>query len=409
MKVIKLNTKVSLGEIQMNKNTAYVMSDPIAKDIAQKYKNYVSRFELFEPYYKPYIGHNLDYKSLILWRTGGFGDLLLITPIVEWLKHKYPTAKISVATSKRFRDVWKNNPNIDRFNSSYTLPVRLSFVKQHDYVGIFEGTIESSKLKDQYCAIDVFAFTLGIFDMPLEFKRPRYYLKREEINVAKNKVRSVTGFDIYKEPYICFQWKSSSLLRDYPYEKMIEVMYRLQELTGYKIVILTHPNYRAMIEHEIRLYNDFVSQWPKKLDYINLAGITSYRESAAVLALSAGLIGIDSSLAHLAAALAVPSVTIYGPFRAEWRTLYNQNNISLQNQQVCPNAPCAYHTQPGNQDGLPYIKCTDNNRFPQYIRDRFCRVMASVTEDDIVRAFETLWNLEKKNDLPLEREFPCKL
>lgn len=409
MKILQLGIPEDFGEIHMKAKVAYVMSDPIAQQIANKHKGAVQKFEIFEPHYKPYIGQNLDKKKIAIWRTGGFGDLLFITPIVEYFKRKYPTCKVSVATSERFRDVWQNNPNIDKFTSSYSLPIALDFVKKHDYVGIFEGTIENFKGDSQYCAIDAFAFNLGIFDMPLELKRPRYYLKSVEINAAKNKVRSKTGLDIYKTPYICFQWKSSSLLRDYPYEKLVAAMYRLQQTTGYKIVILTHPNYRNLIDHEVNMAMAHVIGGGAKLDYVNLAGVTAYRESAAVLALSTGLVGIDSSLAHLAAALGVPSVTIYGPFKAEWRTVYNQNNISLQNQSVCPSAPCAYHTQPGDTDGLPRKLCTADNQFPQYAKDKFCRVMSAITVDEIEEAFMRLMELQRSGNLTVEREFKCKM
>ncbi|PIR43534.1 hypothetical protein COV24_02185 [candidate division WWE3 bacterium CG10_big_fil_rev_8_21_14_0_10_32_10] len=409
MKVLQLSRNIDMGELHMKRYVPYVMADPIAQSIAHQHKSCVQKYEIFEKYYKPYIGQNLDNKSIAIWRTGGFGDLLFITPIVEYLKTKYPTCKISVATSNRFIDVWKNNPNIDKYTNSFSLPVSLNFVLKHDYAGIFEGTIESFKTKSQYCSIDVFAFTLGIYDMPTEFKRPRYYITDLEINSAKNRVRSETGLNIFREPYICFQWKSSSKLRDYPYDKMIKVMYTLQQETGYKIAILTHPNYKHLIDHEISLANKFSFPRNKPLKYVNLAGVTTYRESAAVLALSPGLIGIDSSLAHLAAALAVPSVTIYGPFSAEWRTIYNQNNISLQNQSVCPNAPCAYHTPPNTQDGLPYHLCTNNGEFPQYGKDIFCRVMGSISVEQICESFMKLLDLEKRNELPVERMFKCNL
>lgn len=409
MKILELGVDISYGEIEMKRNKAYVMADPLAQQMAQQHKGAVRRFEIFEPHYKPYMGQNLDNKSIAIWRTGGFGDLLFITPIVEYLKRRYPTCKISVATSKRFRDVWQNNPNIDPRTCSFSLPISLDFISKHNYTGIFEGTIESSKTDDQFCAIDAFAFNLGIFDMPLELKRPRYYLKKSEINVAKNKVRSASGFNIYTDPYICFQWKSSSILRDYPYEKLVAAMFELQKRTGYKIAILTHPNYRQLIDHEVKMAQEHVMQSEVPLDYINLAGVTSYRQSAGVLALSAGIVGIDSSLAHLAAALGVPSVSIYGPFKAEWRTAYNQNNISLQNRASCPNAPCAYHTGPGDSDGLPYHLCTDNNKLPQYSKDKFCRVMSAITVKEIADAFMLLLEKQKNNELPVQREFKCQL
>lgn len=409
MKVLQLGTDIEDGEYKMKRNEAYVMSDPIAQHYANTLRDHVQKFEIFEPYYNPYMGQNLNNKSIAIWRTGGYGDLLFITPIVEYLKRRYPTCKISVATSERFRDVWANNPNIDPILSAFSLPLKLSFIKRHTYAGIFEGTIENFKDNKQYCAMDAFAYNLGIFDMPLELKRPRYYLTEAEINAAKNKIRSEVGFNIVNEPYIVFQWKSSSQLRDYPYDKLVSVMHKLQQITGYKIIILTHPSYRSMVTAEVRLALDHVIPEPRVLDYLNLAGVTSYRESAAVLALSTGLVGIDSSLTHLAAALGVPSVSIYGPFKAEWRTVYNPNNISLQKQHLCPKAPCAYHSQPNEKDGLPIHLCTNDGMLPQYSKDKFCRVMSGVTVDEIVEAYIKLLELQKSNNLPIRREFRCAI
>lgn len=409
MKVVQFADKIEHGELRIKPKIPYVLADPIANQLASVYRGKLQKLEIFEPHYRPYLGQNLNNKKICIWRTGGFGDILFITPIVEYLKRKYTNCKISVATSERFKDVWKNNPHIDKFTSSFTLPLRLDFITRHDYAGIFEGTIENFKDKKQYCAIDNFAFNLGIFDMPLELKRPRYYLTDAEVNVAKNRVKAYCEFEIHKEPYACFQWKSSSKLRDYPYEKLIMSMYKIQKETGYKVVILTHPNYKRIIDHEIRVIMEHTVGDPGGLDYINLAGVTSYRESAAVLALSTGLVGIDSSLTHLAAALGVPSVTVYGPFSGEWRTAYNKNNISLQKPEVCCNAPCAFHTQPGQPDGLPMDLCTDKGRLPQYSQEKFCRVMSAVTSDEILESYMTLLNLQRNNNLPTKREFVCKI
>jgi ADP-heptose:LPS heptosyltransferase len=408
MRILQLNRDVSLGpDMKLKKKTAYVMADPIAKNLAEKYKINVERFEMFEPFYKPYMGQNLDNKKIIIWRTGGYGDLLFITPIAAHLKIKYPTCKVSVATSMQFKDIWKNNPHIE--TKIHTLPIPLDFVLKHDYVCIFEGTIENFKSKMQYSAIDSFAFTLGIYDMPLELKRPRYFLKEMEINASKNKVNRYSGFNIMKDPYIVFQWKSSSKLRDYTYEKLILTMHKLQEKTGYKIIILTHPDYKQAIEQEIKFVEQNVIPGCTPLDYINLAGITSFRESAAVLALASGLVGIDSSLAHMAAAFGVPSVTLYGPFRAEWRTLYNKNNISIQKQDVCNSSPCAFHSPPGKQVDLPTELCTEKGEHPEYEGIKFCRAMDAISVDEIVEAYLKLLELQKNGNLPQKREFKCRL
>ncbi len=53
---------------------------------------------------------------------------------------------------------------------------------------------------------------------------------------------------------------------------------------------------------------------------------------------AAGVVGVDSGLAHLAAALARPAVTLYGPTRTELTGALGRNQINLQAEFSC--APC---------------------------------------------------------------------
>ncbi len=59
---------------------------------------------------------------------------------------------------------------------------------------------------------------------------------------------------------------------------------------------------------------------------------------AAELAGAAGVVGVDSGLAHLAAALAVPAVTLYGPTRTELTGAVGRRQINLKAEFPC--APC---------------------------------------------------------------------
>jgi heptosyltransferase-1 len=61
-------------------------------------------------------------------------------------------------------------------------------------------------------------------------------------------------------------------------------------------------------------------------------------ELAAQLAGAAGVVGVDSGLAHLAAALAVPAVTLYGPTRTELTGAVGPRQINLKAEFPC--APC---------------------------------------------------------------------
>ena len=45
----------------------------------------------FTNVYKPYNGQDLTNKTLLVWRSGGIGDLLFIQPNLVYLKNKYPS------------------------------------------------------------------------------------------------------------------------------------------------------------------------------------------------------------------------------------------------------------------------------------------------------------------------------
>ncbi|MCP4128724.1 MAG: lipopolysaccharide heptosyltransferase 1, partial [Gammaproteobacteria bacterium] len=61
-------------------------------------------------------------------------------------------------------------------------------------------------------------------------------------------------------------------------------------------------------------------------------------EMARRLAGAAGVVGVDSGLAHLAAALSIPAVTLYGPTRTELTGARGRLQTNLQAQFEC--APC---------------------------------------------------------------------
>ena len=48
----------------------------------------------FKNVYKPYIGQDVTDKTILVFRTGGIGDLLFIQPNLIYLKQKYPTCKM---------------------------------------------------------------------------------------------------------------------------------------------------------------------------------------------------------------------------------------------------------------------------------------------------------------------------
>lgn len=71
---------------------------------------------------------------------------------------------------------------------------------------------------------------------------------------------------------------------------------------------------------------------------ISLIPKTNLRGLAQEIAQAQAVVGVDTGLAHLAAALAVPSVTLYGATQPAWTGTYGQHQVHLQAHFSC--VPC---------------------------------------------------------------------
>jgi len=72
--------------------------------------------------------------------------------------------------------------------------------------------------------------------------------------------------------------------------------------------------------------------------YINCIPPTNLPGLAAELSAARGVVGVDTGLSHLATALNVPTVSIYGATQVAWTGTYGGNQVSLSAQFPC--APC---------------------------------------------------------------------
>lgn len=51
-------------------------------------------------------------QSILVVRLSSLGDVLLTTPLVRWLRARYPNATIDVAVAERFAEVYASNPHV---------------------------------------------------------------------------------------------------------------------------------------------------------------------------------------------------------------------------------------------------------------------------------------------------------
>ncbi len=111
-------------------------------------------------------------------------------------------------------------------------------------------------------------------------------------------------------------------------ERFGEAARKVVEGLGMKVVVVGGPNDRGYGE-AIASHGD---------DIINLAGLTTIKELAFLMKWARIVISVDSGPLHIAAAVSVPVVAIFGP-TAPWRTgPYCENKIILTGGTEC--VPC---------------------------------------------------------------------
>jgi ADP-heptose:LPS heptosyltransferase len=332
----------------LKKKQKYVMSSNIYQqlwyDIYRKKKILKPAGPKFNNLYRPYIGQNLDNKTLLVSRTGGIGDLLFIQPNLIYLKEKYPTCKIKFACGPQYQDMVKYWDCVDVL---LDLPHTLNHFLQADYHAYFEGVVERCNESHSVNVYNLFSRWLGL-DLPDDKLIPIQHPDNLKMAICD---RFLSDHNIEKNRMLLFQMRASSPIRTPRPGIWKDLMLKLVD-KGYQIVITDDPLFSKNIE----LFRSLV----KSDQVFNFSTFSQSLDfTIAMAALSKCCVSTDSSLIHIAASLGVPAFGIYGPFPGEIRlTTYNKVDW-INAKSEC--TPCFQHgSNPCKNSINGHSKCYDN-------------------------------------------------
>ena len=186
MKLVTLKTSVTFDDAVLPANECFVWSDGFVEGFQHQARHFITRCESLNGQYMQYRGQNLRGKSLLLWRTGGYGDLLFLTPLIRELKRRWPTSHITVACRPKYHMIFRRNADIAQVLS---LPVALRTLEDHDYHLHFEGTVEKSTDSDLH-AVDLFARHSGI---QLNDRRLKFSLSAQDKRFGRERSEEHTS------------------------------------------------------------------------------------------------------------------------------------------------------------------------------------------------------------------------
>lgn len=267
----------------------------------------------------------------------GWGDLMMATTGIEALKVKYPTKKIHVAVPEELMCVLENNPYVDEV-VPFSAPVNY---KRYFLVADITtpcSRYEVTRLRAgkpvEKNRVEIYAEALGVREY-IPNLRPKYYVSEEETLKAK---------EFFKKDYfnpnkktIALVHDSAEIYRSWPHNK--ELVSLLRETCN--IVLVTKD--KTTIEGSISTYG------------------SSLREAAAIVSLCDLVVTPDTGVLHLAAALGIPTVALFGPIDYKARCKGYKNTTVVKSDMPC--SPCwrngSTKCKQTNQVAC-YSKCLEN-------------------------------------------------
>ena len=278
-------------------------------------------------------------RSILIIKLSSIGDLLLFTPALRALRRKWPSAKITLLTESRCAPVVRNNPDIDRviefpragaekllpahpFRAFRILSRTIRLLRSEwydmalDFQGLFKSWFFLMSARVSFRA-GKGRFLLVNRKSPHKKKRVRhavesYFELTGLVDVARppgEVLRMVylpgDGSDVLSPvaPYIVLApftlWKS----KKWPFPSWIQLGKQLVE-NGFRVVVSGAPGDAV----EANRISNAISP-----DTICAAGVIDLNGLGRLLNKAACLVSVDSASMHMASALGIPVIALFGP------------------------------------------------------------------------------------------------
>jgi len=322
--------------------------------------------------------------SLLLIRPGGIGDAVLLVPAVRSLKKTYPAIHITVLAEQRNAGVFPLVPGVDRL-LCYDRPRELLQVLKNSYDVVIDSE-QWHRLSAVVARFTSSAVKIGfasnerrrMFTHPVPYAHDDYETLNfarllEPLGIEAGAVEMEAPFlsipdsasvkagvllePLYGEPFVAFFPGASIPERRWGADRFRRVA-EVLSVFGVKVVVVGGK--------EDQQQGDVIVDGGLGL---NLAGLTSLAETAAVIQRSSLLLSGDSGVLHIAVGLGKATVSLFGPGRAKKWAPQGEQRIVINK-------------------GLACSPCTTFGTTPPCPIDARC--MREITVDEVVNAVTTL-------------------
>lgn len=312
-------TSHSFGQISLKGNTEYVLHNSWAGLPGTHIPLDDNNFRLYN------IKIDATNKSILFIRTMGGGDIMFLSALIKLIKDKYPSCKIGFACIQEQLELANLTFGVDQIHS---LPILKSDFDSYDFhfdvAGILEGSNSSTNVYDLFLKrLGFDSDENGVVDCNEDYKRP--HLK--EIDYSPNS--GFIGLHLFAHDPIRMM-----------NPQVIPIIYQGILQSGYHPLLFGSEKERELYSQAFPKMNWVIS--PTFGDLITELSQCEY------------LIGVDSLLVHLAQAIGIPTIALYGPFPSESRIKYYKN---IQIIDTYPTCRCQAHGVGHCPKGFKFSPC----------------------------------------------------
>ncbi|MGE3974932.1 MAG: glycosyltransferase family 9 protein [Bdellovibrionales bacterium] len=319
--------------------------------------------------------------KILFVKLGALGDLSFALPSAELFKKVYPQGHFTWAVGQSVQSYLQGRPEIDRLvivddkNLFSSNPLRRvqacrDFIARlepaYDLLVIAHRNLAYSLLLKSFVKGPIFQLAreehpflekFGIHSIiatPLETHESvgigntllaamRSLKPTSPLPLWNGKIQRAQGFSAGKSPivsnlpsdYLVLQMggagnlKTEFRLKSWAHWK--DLVKLLLEKTEQNLVFIGAPNEKTEIE-------EILSQFPTNSRIHNLTGKTNFHELEHILSQAKGVVGIDSGPLHIADALRVPTLGIFGPSSTKSWGFLGERSQALKHSVPC--SPC---------------------------------------------------------------------
>jgi len=301
-----------------------------------------------------------DIKKILIIRVDEIGDVIVTTPLISTLKKEFPKSKLSVLVKESTVELLKNNPNIDG------IYVTKSWFKEKISLGEFIELIKKFRKENfdmvldphadprniilaYFCGKIKIGFNIRGFGFLLDFVAP--YKKKHISETILDLAKAVGIKKVNKKTEVYFSKKD---------EIKINNLFKKHKIKRNKLLICINPgtgrknkewllkNWQSLTGLLIKKYNCQIiftgNEEENKLigkiigknkNCYNFSGKSNLLELSALIKKCDLFIAPDTGSLHIARALNVPLIGLFGPIDPKIWGYSERKYISLYKKLDC--------------------------------------------------------------------------